>query len=344
MVQLQFGEHITAAVPDTLVTVDLDYVANAINQPQSELVDKTSQLRRVGGIDVKAYQKLKKELPYITCGIFNPPIRKTEHFAHIQCFMLDFDHLSEKETTPEVLKKKLQSDDRIALMFTSPGGDGLKVLFLLKEPFTDFGKYSLFYKVFAAAFARDSGLSQVIDKRTSDVTRATFLCSDPEALYNPFCTLVDASAFIDFSSSLQVDDAFELAQEQEKAHKAVVAEREANSEAEDNMPDLVLAEIKQKLNPKYRPRKEKKTIYVPEQVLKLEDELKQRCAIAGIQITECEDIQYGRQLAFAAGGHLAEVNIFYGKRGFSVVKSTKSNCSDELNEIIYNLVMELIVY
>lgn len=54
----------------------------------------------------------------------------------------------------------------------------------------------------------------------------------------------------------------------------------------------------------------------------------------------------GMDLLFTStfGGHQAELNIFYGKKGFSVVKSTKTACSDELNDLVYNLVMELIVY
>ncbi len=345
MVQLQFGESITSVVPKELKLIDLEFLANAIITPLPGLDIQTDRLRRVGGLDPKAYQKLKKELPYITCGIFNPPYRKTENFTHIECLMIDFDHLSEKETTPEQLKKKLRSDDRVALMFTSPGGDGLKVLVVLKEPFKDAGKYTLFYKLFIVAFARDAGLTQVVDMRTSDAARATFLCHDAEAYYNPLYQPVDVAAFIDFDSSLQVDEARALAKEQEAEHKQLVAAQKGlENEAADHLPDEILLEIKKKLNPKYRPIRKKREFYVPEKVLLLEAELNERCNSAGIEITEREDIQYGRQLAFAAGGHQAELNIFYGKKGFSVVKSTKTMCSDELNELVYNLVMELIVY
>jgi hypothetical protein len=345
MVQLQYGEAITSVVPKELKRVDLEFLANAIMEPLPGLDIQTDRLRRVGGLDAKAYQKLKKELPYITCGIFQPPYRKTENFVHIECLMIDFDHLSEKQTTPEQLKKKLKEDDRIALMFTSPGGDGLKVLVVLKEPFKDSGKYTLFYKLFIAAFARDAGLAQVVDKRTSDAARATFLCHDAEAYYNPFYQPVDVAAFIDFDSSLQVDEARALAKEQEVEHKQLVAEQKVLVEVEDDpLPDETLSEIKKKLNPKYRPKPHKRDFFVPEKVMQLEAELRLRCAEAGIDITESEDIQYGRQLAFAAGGHQAEINLFYGKKGFSVVKSTKSMCSDELNDMVYNLVMELIVY
>jgi len=342
MINFQFGEHITAAAPDKLTLLNLEQLADSIIKPMPGLEMKTAQLRRVGGIDQKAYQSLKKELPYVTCGIFNPPYRKTENFAKIQAFILDFDHLSEKETNPEALKNKLKADDRIALMFTSPGGDGLKVLFMLKEPFTDHGKYTIFYKIFTAEFARSCGMQQVIDKRTSDATRATFLCHDALAWYNPIFAEIDAADWIDFNSSMQVDEAMDIAREQELEFKTAVLLKQETEEPGPEMPDETLEEIKRKLNPKYKPKEKKKAFYVPEKVTLLETEIRERCAKVGIEVTESEAIQYGKQISFSAGEHQAELNIFFGKRGFSVVKSTKTICSDELNEIAYNLVMELI--
>lgn len=342
MVTLQFGKDIASAVPDKLEKIDLDRLADRILKPFDSLDLKTAQLRRVGGIDAKAYQTLKKDLPYVTCGIFNPPNRRTENFATIQCFFLDFDHLSEKETNPDALKKQLEQDDRIALMFTSPGGDGLKVLFVLKTPFTDYGKYTLFYKVFASEFARSLGLQQVIDKRTSDATRATFLCYDPEAWYNPLFKEVEADHYIDFDSALQVDEAMELGKQQAQEFKDSEKERKSNEAPEEDLPDELLEDIKRKLNPSFKPKRKEKHYIVPEKVNLLEDELKGRCSELGIEIVESHPIQYGKQLVFSAGEHKGELNIFFGKRGFSVVKSAKSLCSSELNDIAYQLVMELI--
>ncbi len=342
MVNLQLGHDLTSANPDKLELISLDQLADIISKPLFNLDQKTSNLRRVGGIDKKAYQALKKDLPYVTCGIFNPAIRRTENFAHIQCFMLDFDHLSEKETDPETLKKKLKEDDRIALMFTSPGGDGLKVMFVLKTPFTDHGKYTLFYKVFCAGFARSINMNQVIDKKTSDATRATFLCYDAETWHNPFYTEVDASDWIDFDSSVEVDEAIEIGKQQEKEFKEIQKEALKDAEPEDELPDETLNQIKLKLNPKYKPKPKKRPVYVPDKVSLLETEIRERCKEVGIEVTESQEIQYGKQISFTAGEHQAELNIFFGKRGFSVVKSTKTLCSDELNEIAYQLVMELI--
>lgn len=341
MIDMQFGKNITSATSDKLEPMELAELIQAIKEPLYGLKEKTEQLRRVGGIDQKAYQELKKDLPYVTCGIFYPPYRKTENFARIQCFILDFDHLSSKETNAEELKKVLKHDERIALMFTSPGGDGLKLVFGLKEAFTDHGKYTLFYKVFAEGFARYHNLQQVIDKRTSDVTRATFLCYDPELWQNPFYDLVDAAQWIDFDSAGEVDEAIALGKKLEKDYAGFLEEAAAAEPAEE-LPDEVLETIKRKLNPNFRAKPKTKTYYVPEEVTELEEEIKERCTEVGIELKSSLPIQFGKQFGFEAGSHYAELNVFFGKRGFSVVKSTKSQCSPPFVDIVYQMVLELI--
>lgn len=340
MMNLQFGQDITSQ--EKLESLDLDELIEAVKLPRYNLEAKTSQLRRVGGIDQKAYQALKKELPYFTCGIFNPPFRRTENFAKIGGFILDIDHLSDKQTNPETLKELLKKDERIVFMFTSPGGDGLKLLFVLQEPFTDHAKYSIFYKLFALEFARTHSLQQVVDKKTSDVTRATFLCHDPAAWYNPFYDKVDAGIYVNFESATGVEEALNLGRELDTEAEISKQGTEADKQEEDDLTDEVLEAIKRKLNPRYKPRKKSREYYVPEQVNLLEMEIRERCSEVGIEISESNPIQYGKQISFKAGIHFAELNIFFGKRGFSVVKSTKTACSDEFNNIVYQMVMELI--
>ena len=147
---------------------------------------------------------------------------------------------------------------------------------------------------------------------------------------------------LDFDSSIQVDEALEIGKKQEANYKADIIARVEHTEEKTDMPDETLEEIKRKLNPKYKPKAPKKSFYVPEQVNLLETEIREKCLEVGIEVKASEAIQYGRQISFSAGEHQAELNIFFGKKGFSVVKSTKTICSTELNNIVFNLVMELI--
>jgi len=62
----------------------------------------------------------------------------------------------------------------------------------------------------------------------------------------------------------------------------------------------------------------------------------------GISIEEIRDIQYGKKFGFAHGLHRAELNIYYGKKGFSVVISPRCGTHDELNKLVHALVSELI--
>ena len=68
------------------------------------------------------------------------------------------------------------------------------------------------------------------------------------------------------------------------------------------------------------------------------DELKHYVEETGVQLYEVQDIQYGKKLRFRMGQKLAEVNLFYGKRGFSVVQTPRGGTSAELNELMVQLV------
>lgn len=150
---LQIGKSITSA-NDPLKIISVEDFYKMISCPSPELISKMHQLRILSTIDFKKYQDMKKMLPYITCGIFSPPYRRTQNFGSISQFIIDLDHLSEKEINISVLKEKLSKDDRIEMIFVSPGGDGLKILFRLSEKCYDPVKYNIFYKLFISQFSQ----------------------------------------------------------------------------------------------------------------------------------------------------------------------------------------------
>ena len=202
---LQAGKNILG-LGDNLQKIRVDQLHHSLKNPKPDIQNTISHLRTLLTIDPKRYNLVKRKLPYVTCGIFNPPVRRTENFASIDVFILDVDHLSEKGFTVDQIKEKLVPDQRIELMFVSPGGDGLKILFRLSKKIYDHAKYSMFYKIFARAFSSQYGLSQVIDKVTSDVTRACFISVDPQAYFNPNPEKVNIAAFINLSVAATMDD------------------------------------------------------------------------------------------------------------------------------------------
>ena len=146
------GKHITT-IGDPLQPVAIDKLFKAIINPDSEVATLQKRLQAIKMLDIQQYRKLKTGLPYIVCAHFHPNIRKKENFVFTERFIVDIDHLSEYDLEPKAVKDKMRNDPRVELMFTSPGGDGLKVFFSLEEKISDSAYYALFYKSFCLRFA-----------------------------------------------------------------------------------------------------------------------------------------------------------------------------------------------
>jgi hypothetical protein len=331
---LQFGLNITAA-NDELQRIPVDRLYQAIARPKESFRTQVHRLRLVRGMDAKRYNLLKRELPYFVCGHFHPPYRRREHFSAIQHFVVDLDHFAEADKDRLEVAGRLCKDPRLLLLFTSPGGDGLKLLFGLKEKCFDAGLYTLFYKAFTHSMARQYGLESVIDWRTHDVTRACFLSVDPDAHFNPEAEPVVLEQFFDSHDP-------EAQRRVAEDRKAIREEAPARPKPDkEPLSDEVLLEIKQKLNPNFRPRK-KPDAYVPPQLEEIMPGIEERLREVNMEIAFTEAIQYGKKIRVAAGTHWAEVNVFFGKRGFSVVKTTKAGSKAELAEMAYQVLCELL--
>ncbi|MBR1626831.1 MAG: virulence protein E, partial [Bacteroidales bacterium] len=248
---------------DRLIKINVDYLYRSIKNPRTEIVAKIKQLRIIRDLDKKRYAYLKKQLPYIVCGAFNPPFRRLENFVYIEHFIVDIDHLSEKSVNINTLKSVLMKDNRLCMMFISPGEDGLKLLFNLKERCTDSGIYSVFYKKFINALSLQYNLEQVIDTCTSDVSRACFISMDFEAYYNPNAQAVDINDFINIEDTFALFESNRKSNKEEKKREKQV--REENKLPKDPDNDT-LTQIKQMLGTKMRLPKEKREIFVPERL------------------------------------------------------------------------------
>lgn len=276
-------------------------------------------------------------LPYVTCGIFSPPYRRLENFASIDCFMVDIDHLQEKEINMEALCHKLKNDQTVEMFFVSPGNNGLKILFSLREKCYDRAKYSMFYKLFIRDLSNRYGLDQVIDKVTSDATRACFLSADTGAYYNPDAVNIDMSTYIDFDSSIEVEQARQTIKELDGEVKK---DQPVEEETKKDLSPDILSEIKKKLNPNYRERKPKNH-YVPPEVDEALGLVKDKMNDFNIEMVFSEPIHYGRKLRFKLDHRFAQINLFYGKKGFRLVKTPVSGSDAELNDVVFQILAEV---
>ena len=331
------GKQIVSST-DKLSKVSLDYLYNSIRNPRKEVEAKIRQLRIIKDIDKKRYGLLKKELPYLVCGAFNPPFRRIENFAYTEYFIVDIDHIVEKGLSVEKVRQGIEKDARTVMSFLSPGEDGLKVMFRLKERCYDHGMYSLFYKIFVRQLSETYGLEQTIDARTSDVSRACFISIDPQIYYNPDAVVVDMSAYVDMSNPSLL---FDIKKQAEKEIKDAKAEKAVSVEKEKD-PDMEsIRQIREILKLKPGPT-EKNPAHVPEQLNDIIDDIKKYIEETGIQVTEIINIHYGKKIRMTLGLKQSEINLFYGKRGYSVVKSPRCGTNAELNTVSADLINSFI--
>lgn len=332
---LQVGKQITQ-VNDTLQTVSLNYLYNAIKSPKQEISSQIRQLRAVAEIDKVRYRELKKKLPYIVCGRFSPPYRKSENFAWIKCFIIDIDHIQEKQINIIDLKQKLSKDERVVMIFASPSNDGLKVVFELKDKCYDLKKFSIFYKTFAQELSNRYSIDQVIDTRTSDATRACFISEDSDIYFNSDAELVSMDQYVNFENVEEVDQ-IEFNFRDDKNNTLDIPTKDENKQLSDD----VLLKIKQKLNPNIRLKAEKK-IYVPEEINSIIETVTEKLKLLEIQTIDIRSINYGKKFILKAENMKAEINVFYGKRGFSVVESPKKGTNEEFNKIASRAISEIL--
>lgn len=318
---------------DKLQKLDIVQLYSAIKKPKSTIKDLIDQLRILNKIDPSSYKKLKTNLPYITPSIFNPPFRKTENFGSSEHIILDFDHLSDYDIDAEELKNRLEKDQRVELMFISPSLNGLKIFFRLKEKCFDSSKYSLFYKDFAIAFAKENNISKILDTVTSDVTRACFISYDEKAFFNNDAKKIDMQNYIDFDDIFAIKDSHKHLKEVQKEKKTL--------EKENDIDKDVFSDIKSRLNPKLKEKYErKKNTFVPKKLDDIIEDVIKHIEKYDINIKEIKNINYGKKIIVEYKINIAEINIFFGKRGFSIVRSPKTGTDKELMELLYKIVIE----
>ncbi|OJX88080.1 MAG: virulence protein E [Paludibacter sp. 47-17] len=333
---IQAGKNVTAK-DDPLQKIKVAYFYHKLKNPDPEIESRIRQLRIVRQLDPRQYSLFKRQLPYIVCGSFNPAYRRTENFGYTEYYIVDIDHIGDKNIDILTLRQRIETDKRVVLSFLSPGEDGLKLMFKLSERCYDAGIYQVFYKLFVAKFARQYEIEQVIDARTCDVARACFISIDSNAYYNPDAELVDMSMY------LNTDDASELFRiKKQVENEANLPARSKDESVQFSPDDEVLTHIKALLN-QGKPFIPKREVFVPEQLNETMKLLLPHLEQAGIKTSAIENIQYGKKLKLKVGLKEAEINVFYGKKGYSVVISPRRGTNDELNTLAAMLIEQYLL-
>ena len=137
----------------------------------------TTHLRAIS--DLKEKRKYKaKHFDYVTfSGTFNKR-SDNELIKHSNLLTIDLDHLENLSQ----IKERLLNDEyfETELLFKSPSGDGLKWIIRIDLEETSHQEY---FRAVANYLEQQYGIES--DESGKDVSRACFLCYDPEAFINP---------------------------------------------------------------------------------------------------------------------------------------------------------------
>lgn len=326
-----YGTQLTQA-QDIMRKVNAETLYKEITQPQGKLYDQIKQLRSVKLMDEKQFKKLKVILPYFVCGVFSPAQRKKENFAYTEHFVVDIDHISRNDQSIDEIKKKLIKDERVFMLFVSPGNDGLKLVFQLTERITDGNYFTYFYKKFCISLADQYQLHGLLDTKTSDVSRCCFLSYDGGAIFN------EKPSGISPDEILPPFDMGEMnrIKLQEKVYDKKVEELmeegflQKVEQVETVLEDDILTKIKLRINPQARIKPSVKDYYIPPELDEAWVSIEAKLNEAEMYVESNRKINYGRQVKIKAGRYWCELNIFFGKKGFTVLKTTKTGSNETL--------------
>jgi hypothetical protein len=121
-----------------------------------------------------------------------------------------------------------------------------------------------------------------------------------------------------------------------------VAAIQAKEKDETNRdPAIDYAAILEKLGGS-KPNKPARDFFVPDALYRLEPAIHAILEKQDISVLEVRPIQYGLKFIAMHNGFQGEVNVFAGKRGFSVVRSPRNGTHPGLNELLHGLIAGLI--
>ena len=167
--------------------VSLPDVAKVVKSTKYKNI--TDKLRGLASPDEKGMCKAS-EFDYTTfSGTFSKRANNSL-IDHSNYLCTDIDHVGD-HVAINLLKQQVSSIYEPALMFVSPSGDGLKIIFAID---TSKATHEQYFIALQAFFRKE--LHTEIDEKCKDVSRATFLCHDPDCFYTETPTVLG----IDFIS------------------------------------------------------------------------------------------------------------------------------------------------
>lgn len=312
---------------EELQPIALEALMLGIKEDHFSLKDKSQTLGQLLQIDRSLYDLKKKQLPYFCFSNFKANLRRSENFISTPYLVLDIDKLDPQQMP--VLRSQLEGDKRLKFMFKTPSGLGLKLLFEFSEEIFSAKEYHDLGHSFGLAFCRLYNIENNLDKATLEVSRASFLNFDPDAFINEDPIQIDPSEFLLRGS--QLEELFSGAKENKEKE---VKKNEPTADVYQNiLANLGQGKSKDKVSGVVLSDFWVDFLKVLQGLLPAID-----CAIK-----ESRSIAYGIQLCIEhKQGGTGEVNLYFGKKGYTVVKSNKAKHQVLVSEILENIVWETV--
>jgi hypothetical protein len=282
------------------------------------LSNEVERLRKLRELDTKAYKTLKTRLPYFVGSKFANDIRHSDNFECASYLTLDIDDFLDINSS---IPEQVLNHSAVMLAFISPSGTGFKLVFKLDTPCLNLSHFKEFYKSFSRIFAGEINLEGSIDMKTCDATRACFLSADTKAYFNPNADSLQWQKFV--SQPIEIEE--------------IINENKLQNE----INEVSLQGVLDKINPS-RPKKKNNPGYVPIELLEIESDLKLLCKKNELILTDIVKINYGLKVQVKKGFRTAELNVFYGKKGYTIVRSPKSGTDRSLAEMLFELVDKML--
>lgn len=316
---------------DNLLDISCIDIYNSLISENYKLESIINQLNIVRQINENKYENILKKLPYIVFGDFSPSIRDVSNFASAKYIGFN---IEVEDLDVNILKANIIKDEEICLLFNDASSRGLNVIVELDEICYDINLYSLLVKKYIKSFSLKYNLDINIYKNDNIACVPMFVSLDSTAYYNENNLKVVLKSYVD------IENPNELMYDKKKIDRDSIIKKK-NLEQEP-VPE-VLNSIKRILNPSSAVKIRKKSLaYVPEILNDLTPYIIEYFKSISILVSEVSDINYGKKLVLIQGGNAADINLFYGKKGFSIVKSPKKGTNDQFADKVVVLLRDFI--
>ncbi len=340
------GTSIRNSKNDILKAISLPELQAMLLNDTQPLALLTKQIKELKKLNNTTYQEAKKQLPYICLSDFRDGVRHSDNFVQANGWVIDIDNIGTTTNDLQLLRENIQKDPFLAMSYISPSGNGLKLLYFFETPIQDTKRFTLLYKAFIEQITNQYNLdTSRVDSKTNDATRVSFICTDKDVYYNPnFRLLVPILPIVNTTTTPTPAPPPYATDTKDTTDEYTFVEDISIpfTAAKNTQQEETYQQILNTLHPNSKPLRTTQAIIIPPILNEILQNVTDAIQYHAFELHSIKDIQYGKQITCKNRIHTAEVNIFYGKRGFSVIKSVKTTTHASMNAALHAIVTDCI--